>query len=772
MTQHDPVEGPARPCAPPCLNAATATYRLQLRGGLDFAAAEGWLDYLADLGISHLYLSPVFTAVPGSSHGYDVTRPDEIDPALGGRAGFERLARHAHALGIGLILDIVPNHTALSLHNPWLRDVLRHGAASRYAGHFDIDRAAGPLRLCWLSAPLPVVLETEDAHLAEEPDGPVLRVAGLSVPLHPASLRGMRPGPLALAEALALHEAQSWRLTPWQTERDSITHRRFFNVTSLIGMRVEDPQVFADMHGLIFDLCDAGLVQGLRIDHVDGLADPQGYLDALHARLPGTPLWVEKILSGDEALDIGWPVCGTTGYEAGRAIAAVLSDPLGVARLQAGWAARTGREGRFHDVLMAAKPEVLVNELAAELHHLVALAGRAVAEDGRIGAGPEALREALAALLCRMPRYRTYFSDREPRDEDRALWRRVSAEAAAALRDGTVVRVLARLIETGRGPAAAALRVRFQQVSGALIAKSLEDTAGFRHVPYLAANEVGAEPDEPVLSPEGFAAFCRTHAHLWPAGLVLTSSHDTKRSEDARMRLVAAGHLPEAFLALEAAVAARPDAGDIPRPVLWYLAKSAVAAWDPADPELGERLAAHMEKAMREAKEFSFWTRPVPEAEAPVTALARALAASWQAAPPAELLALARRGAALSLCQLALKLTMPGIPDLYRGTEAGRCELTDPDNRRPVDPQALAGLARQDGPEAAKARLARRMLALRGRFPALFSAAEFRARHEGEGLLVEREDGEGRLLRVTLDPSADPGRAVLVEISPPGGAPS
>ena len=252
----------------------TATYRLQLREGVHFARVRDLLPYLADLGISHLYLSPIFTASTGSTHGYDIIDPTRIDPALGGREGFEALARAARARGLGIILDIVPNHTAFTLENPWLLDVLKQGQSSPYARHFDIDWAAGPLVLPFLPEPFEKML-SDGAFSAS--DG-FWRFGDVSVPLADADA--------ATGDLRALHDAQHWRLVHYDQERDGITHRRFFNVTSLIGMRVEDRQVFEDTHGLIFDLVRSGLVQGLRVDHIDGLADPQTYLDWLHEALP------------------------------------------------------------------------------------------------------------------------------------------------------------------------------------------------------------------------------------------------------------------------------------------------------------------------------------------------------------------------------------------------------------------------------------------------------------------------------------------------------
>ncbi len=261
----------------------TATYRLQMRGPMTFARAAALVPQIAALGVSHLYLSPIFTASGSSMHGYDVTDPSQIDPSLGGREGFSALARAAQALGMGIVLDIVPNHTAFTLDNPWLRDVLRNGETSRYARHFDIDWARGRLVLPFLPEPFETMLARGAFHATPEGGG-ALTDGVLAVPLMPGSLPP--PEDCADIEVLReLHEAQNWRLTHWEYERDGVTHRRFFNVTGLIGMRVEDPQVFEDMHALLFELIEAGEVQGIRIDHIDGLADPAAYLRQLRARV-------------------------------------------------------------------------------------------------------------------------------------------------------------------------------------------------------------------------------------------------------------------------------------------------------------------------------------------------------------------------------------------------------------------------------------------------------------------------------------------------------
>lgn len=684
-----------------------ATYRLQLRNGVDFAAAEAWLPHLADLGISHLYLSPIFTAREGSTHGYDVIDPGEIDPVLGGRAGFSRLAETARAQGIGLILDIVPNHTAFTPANPWLRDVLHYGEHSHYAYHFDIDWEAGPLVLPVLEGTFDQALERGELSLRREAGRPVLSVPGLTIPLAPGTDIS-RGDPQALR---AVHNAQAWRLTDWRYERDGVTHRRFFNVTSLIGMQVERAEVFEDMHALLFELVDAGEVAGVRVDHVDGLADPTAYLENLASNLGPVPIWVEKILVGEERLP-DWPVAGTSGYEAARAIACTLTDADGWRRLHDLWRASTGREGSFHDSLAAAKDQVIREELAAELHELLALCKPVLGDDPDTDAGAEAIREAVMALLIVFPRYRSYIQPgRAPGAEDVALWKSVEDAASDRVRSDRVVRAIVEAVLRSDTPEESAFTVRFQQVSGALLAKAQEDTAGFRWVPYLAANEVGAEPDDPAWDAERFLDWAGSQGG---GGLILTSSHDTKRAEDARMRLVALSHCPADFAALWERARALPEAKGPDPNTSWYILQCLIGIWRPGDAdaagEIADRLAAHTEKALREAKEKTTWAHPDDAVEGAAIGFARALVADWACAEPAALAPILAAGEALSLLQLELKTALPGVPDFYQGAEGLLLDLTDPDNRRPVDPAAMQALCAAPGAEGAKCRLTRARL--------------------------------------------------------------
>lgn len=658
-----------------------ATYRIQLRNGVTFHSVTEELPRLAALGISHLYLSPIQTAVKGSTHGYDVADPTTIDPELGGSSGFVTLSEAARRAGLGIILDIVPNHTAFHPENPWLRDVLRHGQDSAYAFHFDIDWEAGRLVLPFLPEPFEVMLARGDVRV-ETGEDPVMVAGDIAIPLDPSTLDG---AVASEADLIRLHDAQSWRLTHWMLERDGVTHRRFFNVTGLIGMRVEDAGVFDDMHRLALDLVEAGQIHGLRVDHIDGLADPAGYLQRLREAVGEVPVWVEKILTGDEELR-PWPVQGTTGYEVARHIARVLTVPEGVARLDADWRAATGITADFPAVLAECKHTVFRHELGSELLRLIDLARPIREGDSSLDAGDESLREAVIALLSTFPVYRSYLDDGPPDPADLRLWQEAGQRAAAPLRDARVVQRLVQALTMAGTTAERAFRTRVQQTTGALIAKSHEDTALFRFNRYLAANEVGSDPDDYALSPQDFAGWMTKRADQWPNAMVLTSTHDTKRAEDARMRLVALSHLPDDWADLWDLASERM--AEIAPNLRWYILQSWLAIVETGRADVPDRLAAHVQKAMREAKEVTSPTHPDHAAEAPAMAAARALAEAWQD-PPDPALRLMARADDLSLMQLALKLMLPGIPDIYQGAEAAVHHLTDPDNRLPVDFEAL-----------------------------------------------------------------------------------
>lgn len=717
-----------------------ATYRLQLRQGVNFDRATELLPHIAELGVSHLYLSPIFTAEGGSTHGYDVANPAEIDPVLGGRAGYERLASAARSQGLGIVLDLVPNHTVLSPENPWLHDALVHGAASPYARYFDVDWEAGLI--------LPILPEPVDEMIrggAFEIDRDAMRLHwdGGWLPLAPESA-----GAGGIAETL---ERQHWQLRHWERERKRLTHRRFFNVTTLIGMRIEEREVFDAMMALPLQLVRDGLADGLRIDHVDGLADPKQYLQRLRSAVgPDVPVWIEKILTGEEELR-DWPVTGTTGYEANDRITRLLMDGTGLDLLDSIWRGATGARGDYAAACRAAREQILSHELAAELGEMTRRVGAALAEQG-MAVAEDDLRATLRALLVAFPRYRSYIDDEGATAEDEALLAQTVAEAGARLDDTRILDAVHRLLLSPAGPAGDAVLRRFQQVTGAVVAKAQEDTAFYRHTRCLAEAEVGSEPDAPPLSPGAFEAWCNDRLQHWPGALALGSSHDTKRAEDARASLIALTHRPEcaAILWQDA------EALDAPHPpdtsTGWYVLQSALALWEPDRDDLEERLAAHLEKALREAKEATQWHDPDEAAEAQAGDFARAMLADWRTHAPDALRELVRVGECLSLTQLALRCMIPGVPDIYQGTETGLFALTDPDNRAPLDPAAPVNIF-----GARKRELLRELLSLRRQHREIFALGACRLEQDGDTLRLIREHGEDAVvLRFARDGSILP----------------
>lgn len=717
-----------------------ASYRLQLRQGVDFDRAVELLPYIAGLGVSHLYLSPIFTAESGSTHGYDVANPAEIDPVLGGRAGYERLAAAAQARGLGIILDLVPNHTVLSVENPWLLDALTHGADSPYARHFDVDWEAGLI--------LPILPEPRDEMIAAgafEIDRETQRVRweGGWLPL--------APGTAEEGGVTEILGRQHWQLRHWVRERRKLSHRRFFNITSLIGMRVEDRAVFDAMMALPLELLRAGLADGLRIDHVDGLADPAGYLGWLRDEVgPNVPVWVEKILTGDEEMP-DWPVEGTTGYEANDRITRLLLDEAGMDRLDAMWRGVTGARGDYEAACRVARHQILSGDLAAELREMQRRAGAALEEAGQT-LPEETLRAALREMLVAFPRYRSYIAADGPSDEDRALLDQTIAIATDAGADKAALDMLREILLSPRGQIGAAFVVRFQQVTGAVVAKAQEDTAFYRHTRCLAEAEVGSEPDAAPLTGPAFEAWCTTRLARWPRAMSLGSSHDTKRAEDARARLVAMTHLPAevAELWVQAHTLDAPEPPD--ESTRWYILQSAIALWEPDREDLEARLAAHLEKALREAKELTDWHAPDEEAESRAAAFAGALIGAWREAPPAALEALVARGEALSLSQLALRFMVPGLPDIYQGSETGTFALTDPDNRAPLDPDAPVSAF-----GARKLALVKELVDLRRVLPELFVTGSCSVTQDGERITLTRaQSGAQVALTVATDGTAAP----------------
>lgn len=756
----------------------TATYRLQFRGGMDFARAAGLAPYLRDLGVSHLYASPVFQAVTGSTHGYDVTDHARFDDTLGGTEGFLALSDALRAHGLGLILDIVPNHMAASVQNPWWRDVLKNGEASRYAGHFDIDWSAPKLVLPILGRTYGGVLDAGEFSLGREADGYALRYFEHAFPLSPATdailaeaAGGVAPDDRALARLSTdrdlvhrVHEAQNFRLAYWRLARDGLTNRRFFEISDLVGVRVEEPRIFDEVHAFLFEQVEAGRVHGVRVDHVDGLADPAGYLDRLARTLPRpVPVWIEKILARGERIPEGWPVEGATGYEFGDLVGAVLTDARGIPALTEGYDAFTGTEHDFAAMRDEAKRQILAQNLAAELSILTNYAETALRDDphGRDWGG-DSLRRSLTGILMGLTVYRPYLTGDEPSDTDRAMLEsaREAAVSHADLDDPDVLETLLRHIVHGQSEADRRLRARFQQTSGALMAKAIEDTLFYRYNRLLSANEVGGEPDRPALPPESFHDGMVQRAEATPGALNGTATHDTKRGEDARARIAAIAEIPDVWTGAVAAF--DRELGETAEAVgaeeRWMFYQGLLGAWEvPADEQLRERTKAWLEKAAREAKVHTSWVGPDEAYEKRLLGFAdeafanhRFLGLFDELAAP--FLAIGRRK---SLVQLALKLTAPGIPDIYQGTENPDLSYVDPDNRRPVDFEGLRQPPEHEDPAAAaeKSALMRWALALRREMPALFADGRYVPvpLPEDERLLAFRREHEGKALMVVVD---------------------
>lgn len=682
----------------------SATYRIQFRNGMTFDRVVALIPYFRDLGISHLYASPVFTATTDSTHGYDVTDPNEIDPAIGGRDGFNRMAAALRQAGMGLILDIVPNHMSTSLENRWWRDVIEHGKQSRYARYFDIDWSR-PLTLPFLGDTFEAELEKGVIRLHRD------SVTNKAALVYYDTAYPLNPGTWDENKSIAeLHEAQSWRLMSWREAPKQLSWRRFFEITGLVGVRVEDEQVFHDTHRLIFELVHDGTVDGLRIDHIDGLADPLGYLQRLRqATGPDCYITVEKILAKGEQLPAEWPVSGTTGYEFIASLAEVLVDDNSLERLEKVHNETLGVTVDRQNALRDAKGLMTDRNFEGEFTTLLNIA-RDLAQHNGVEIQTDDIHHALRELLIAFPVYRTYGTAEGLTPSDVTLLSRVIASVNAsepAL--SLIVRILTGDLPEHDRDAATQFRTRFQQLTGPLMAKSVEDTLFFRHNLELALNEVGADPTPRAFSLSRFHQEMRIRLARQPDALLGTSTHDTKRGEDARARLYTLTEAPEQWgenLARWRQMnqthvrflndGTAPNAADT-----WMIYQALAGVWpatlSPDDWDelqtLEARFLGFIEKALREAKQRTDWIDSNESYENVVMDYVRHLLS------PDNTLFLhdfsetlqpfVRAGLMNSLSQTVIKLTAPGVPDIYQGSEALNFSLVDPDNRREPDFAAL-----------------------------------------------------------------------------------
>jgi (1->4)-alpha-D-glucan 1-alpha-D-glucosylmutase len=635
-----------------------STYRLQLGPGLTFADAVAVVPYLATLGIGAVYTAPMLAAMPGSAHGYDVADPSRVSEVLGAEPGRCALVAAVRMHGLALVVDIVPNHLGVAdpQANPAWWDLLRHGPSSRFARWFDIT--GWPLRL-------PVLADSAEALDDLRVDGDVLRYHERAFPLAPGTASG---------SPRQVHEAQHYRLVSWRAD---VGYRRFFAVSELAAVRVEDPEVFAATHGEVLRWIAKGDVDGLRVDHPDGLTDPAGYLRRLHEHASDAWIVVEKILEPGEELPRSWPVAGSTGYDALAEIDGVLVDPAGEATFTALDTELTGVQTDWAQLVHDCKRDVATGMLGSELRRLAAL----VPAVGDIGDVTDALAEVLACF----PVYRSYLPDYGVEYLDQAL-------ATAQHRRPDLAATLESLLPLLRDPSDE-LAVRFQQTSGAVMAKAVEDTAYYRWTRFVALNEVGGDPARFGLDLDAFHAAAAHREVLAPRGMTTLSTHDTKRSADVRARLAVLSELPGwwADAVREFTRLAQAAGASVPDPALGHLLwQTLVGAW-PLPPE---RLHAYLDKAMREARTRTSWTDPDEPFESAMHAVADA-ALHDPALRSAVATVTARvipPGRSNSLSAVLVQLAMPGVPDTYQGGELWDLSLVDPDNRRPVDFTARADL--------------------------------------------------------------------------------
>jgi (1->4)-alpha-D-glucan 1-alpha-D-glucosylmutase len=794
------AEAPGKPRLPGNEWPLRATYRVQLTPVFGFAELRERLPYLAELGISHVYLSPCLEAVRGSVHGYDVTDPTHVRRELGGEARCDALFAACRELGLGVVMDIVPNHMAASAeHNPWWRDLLRWGAASHYAHYFDVDwaRHEGRVLLPILGTsrgsartPWDVRLELTHGELEMVADEERLPLSARSLALVYASLadgdaelsarlvklvafdrKGAVRALLESAERAVLDwlrtperaaqaaeavaavnatperlrevlEAQYYRLRFWRAGLDELNYRRFFDVSSLCALRVEDREVFDAVHVQVRRWIASGALAGVRVDHPDGLEDPEQYLERLRDLVQSRWLFVEKILQPNEALPPSWPVDGTTGYEFASISTRLFVDARAEAKLTATYCRRAELPGYdLQHLAHAAKDRALRELFGAEV---AALTARALpvcqTEGGPSGAGD--VQRALLGLLTGLPVYRTYLRPgRLASERDRTLLEVASRYAISESPElaALVRRLVDLLLGTPTTPRNDELSAAFQQLSGPAMAKGLEDTVLYDDARLLALNEVGNDPARFGASVEEFHAYCLETRETWPNTLMATSTHDTKRSEDVRLKIALLSEIPEEWDTLSEAWMARarslPGGGSVDPRTLYFLLQTLVGAHPISQP----RLSGYLLKAVREAKAWTSWLSPdVPResifAEFVVALLEDSVFTRELEAFVARLTpAFVRHSLAMTL----LKLTAAGVPDIYQGSELWDLSLADPDNRRPVDYDLRERLLRsvgsgvlgsdtrqpfQEGCGAEKLWLMRRVLALRRQRPECFDA--------------------------------------------------
>ncbi|HEX3915402.1 MAG TPA: malto-oligosyltrehalose synthase [Steroidobacteraceae bacterium] len=734
-----------------------ATYRLQLHAGFPLPAAQQVLPYLAELGISHVYLSPCLQAMPGSTHGYDVVDPSKISDDLGGEAAWTNFVRAARGLGLGILLDIVPNHMATSQHNPWWDDVLLHGPFSRFADFFDIRIPSGRpfcVHLCTLARPYGAALEAGELRVEMVGGAPRVKHYETTWPLGPASWGGllamadepcfraleqMRSGPSpgekdrcdyqrhaaaacvllsAAAESgrlqqavdrmqgdppavHALLSAQYYQLHGWKLAGELTNYRRFFDIDTLIGIHAELPAVAAAAHARVRQMIREGDIDGLRVDHPDGLREPLQYFEGLRNLLPEGRVYIEKILENDERLKPDWPIDGTVGYDFLAKVNRLWMDDQRTEVLTSTYADFTGHSVDFGKLVREKKRAILESTFAAAQEQLAesALAIARTAWQTR-DLSPRQLREALEKLSTALNIYRTYrTAESLDADDKRVLLEALqSARIGAAELDPGAFDFLSALFTKPRlTEAEADFIARWQQLTPAVMAKGVEDTMFYCFDRLVSGNEVGSQASLIGISADKFHEFCHYLSDRWPNSMLATSTHDNKRSEDVRARISILSEIPERWseaLHQWSQLNANAWQNRLPdRHAEYLLYQTLIGAW-PID---RDRAWQYMLKACREAKINTSWHEPNGSFEEKIRGFVGGVfdTPDFIASLERFIEPLILPGRINSLSQTLIKMVAPGIPDFYQGTELWDLSLVDPDNRRPVDFKLRARLIKR-----------------------------------------------------------------------------
>jgi len=685
-----------------------ATYRLQFHRNFGLRRAIELVPYLHDLGISHVYASPLLKACPGSTHGYDVCDHSQINPEIGTEKDLEELIVTLRKHDMGLVLDIVPNHMGIcGRENVWWWEVLTNGRNSHFAEYFDIDwespdpRLHGKVLLPVLGDFYGRILERGELKLVHEGNEILLAYHERRFPIAPDTVA---VAPESVSEDLAkfnsdpalldaVIQKQHYRLAGWRHGNAELNYRRFFDISTLAGIRVEDPRVFGAAHATLLRWYANGWIDGFRVDHPDGLHDPTEYFERLRAAAPNAWIVAEKILQPGEMMTEDWPVAGTTGYEFIRRVTGLFVDPEGEKPLTDIYAEFTGEPTDYGVVVRDKQRLVLRDLLEAEVNWLTRLLVRIAAHYWRYRDLAESdLREALIEVTTRLPVYCTYVQahlGRVPEPDAAVIsetiaWTRqrqpkLPPEAFDFIGDLLLLRM--------RGDTEHEFVMRFQQLTGPTMAKGAEDTACYCFNRFIALNTVGGDPSRFALSSDFFHDRCARALSRWPGSMLTTSTHDTKRGGDVRMRICLLSEIPQQWSAAVvkwSAMNEKHRRGDWPdRNVEYFYYQTLVGAW----PLTPERTLAVIEKAAREAKQHTSWTRPNRAYDAALREFVVATLSDKEFVASLErfVAPLVEPSQINSLAQTLLKLTTPGVPDIYQGNELWELSLVDPDNRRPVD---------------------------------------------------------------------------------------